>query len=237
VNSTASSDGATDGRAARWSGQRAKRRAEFVEAALEAISRYGPQTSTEQVADHVGVTRTKLYRFFDGAADLHQSIARHASEMLIARQTPGWDATATPMDMITRTVSVHLRWRIEHPSLYEYLARHSLSDDANGVAAIHHVNTTAAGNLAEFNGAIFRMFGLDERLAAPLCFGAVGFIECAATQWLNDPAPAALPEFAALLSEWMWALWDKTLQSSGIRLDPHQPLALQQPGETARRHG
>jgi len=35
----------------------------------------------------------------------------------------------------------------------------------------------------------------------------------------------------------MWALWDKTLQSSGVRLDPHKPLAQQQAGETARRHG
>jgi AcrR family transcriptional regulator len=62
-----------DGRAARWSGQRNKRRTEFVEAALQAVARYGPQTSTEQIASHVGVTRTKLYRYFDGAADLHQT--------------------------------------------------------------------------------------------------------------------------------------------------------------------
>ncbi|MDT5020348.1 MAG: hypothetical protein QOI33_872, partial [Mycobacterium sp.] len=47
-----------DGRTIRWSGQRDKRRAEFVEAALEAIVQYGPHASIEQVADHVGVTRT-----------------------------------------------------------------------------------------------------------------------------------------------------------------------------------
>src|ERR1700683_1419915 len=96
--------GAVDGRAARWSGQRDKRRAEVGEAALQAIAHYGPQASIEQVADHVGVTRTKLYRYFDGAADLHRSVARRACDMLTARQTPTWNAMARPMDMITNTV-------------------------------------------------------------------------------------------------------------------------------------
>jgi AcrR family transcriptional regulator len=218
-----------DGRAARWSGQRDKRRAEFVEAALQAIAHYGPQASTEQVADHVGVTRTKLYRYFDGAADLHQSIARRASEMLTAKQTPRWHPKARLMDMITRTVSVHLRWRIENPNLYEYLTRHSLSDDAHGVAAIHDVNNTVATNLSTAIEAVFRTFGIDERPAVPLAFGAVGFVESATTRWLNDPAPAPLPEFTAQLAEWMWSLWDSTLQAGGIRLDPRQPIASQLP--------
>ena len=133
------------------------------------------------------------------------------------------------MDMITTTVSAHLRWRIENPNLYEYLSRHSLSDDAHGVAAIHDVNRTVATNLSAVSAAVLRAFGLDERPAMPLAFGAVGFVESATTHWLNDPAPLPLPEFAAQLSEWMWALWDSTLQASGIYLDPHRTIALQYP--------
>ncbi len=220
-------NGAVDGRAARWSGQRSKRRAEFVDAALQAIAHYGPQASTEQVADHVGVTRTKLYRYFDGAADLHRSVARQASDLLTGLQSPTWNTTARPMDMIANSVSVHLRWRIENPNLYEYLSRHSLSDDAHGVAAIHDVNNTVATNLAAVIGAVLRTFGLDERPAVPLAFGSVGFVEAAATRWLNDPEPAPLPEFTTQLSEWMWALWNSTLQAGGIHLDPHQSIESQ----------
>lgn len=216
-----------DGRAARWTGQRDKRRAEFVEAALQAIAHYGPQASTEQVADYVGVTRTKLYRYFEGAADLHRSVAQRASDMLTAKQTPTWTETARPMEMIANTVSVHLRWRVENPNLYEYLSCHPLSDDAYSVAAIHDVNATVATNLAAANAAILRRFGLDERLAVPLAFGAVGFVEAATTRWLTDPSPTPLAEFTALLSEWMWALWNSALQSGGVHLDPHQPLASQ----------
>jgi AcrR family transcriptional regulator len=226
--------GPVDGRAARWSGQRDKRRAEFVEAALQAIAHYGPQASTEQIADHLGVTRTKLYRFFDGAADLHQCIARRASDMLIAKQTPTWTSTARPMDMITKTVSVHLRWRIQNPSLYEYLSRHSLGDGEHGVAAIDDVNSAVATNLSGVIAAVLRAFGLDEHPAVPLAFGAVGFVESATTQWLGDPTPRPLPDFTAQLSEWMWSLWDSTLQSGGIQLDPHQPLASQAPVAPSR---
>jgi hypothetical protein len=131
-------------------------------------------------------------------------------------------------------VSAHLRWRIENPNLYEYLTRHSLSEDAHGVSAIRDVNTTVATNLSTVIAAILHTFGLDERPAVPLSFGAVGFVESATTHWLNDRAPLPLTEFTAQLSEWMWSLWDSTLQAGGTHLDPHQPISLQQPVAPSR---
>src|ERR1700722_3068379 len=138
--------GSVDGRTTRWSGQRDRRRAEFVDAALRAIAHYGPQTSAEQVASYVGVTRTKLYRYFDGAADLHHSVARRVSDMLTAKQTLVWNGPVSPMQVVRSTVWMHLRWRLEHPNLYEYLTRHPLSADADGVSAINDVNSTVASN-------------------------------------------------------------------------------------------
>jgi AcrR family transcriptional regulator len=218
-----------DGRTARWSGQRDKRRAEFVEAALEAIVKYGPQASIEQVADHVGVTRTKLYRYFDGAADLHHSVARRASDMLTAKQTLVWDGPISPMQVVRSTVSMHVRWRIEHPNLYEYLTRHPLSDDADGVSAIDDVNSTVATNLAAVIAAFYRTLGLDERPAVPLSIGAVGFVESAVTHWLKDPAALPRREFTTQLAEWMWSLLNCALLSGGINIDPHKPIAPQNP--------
>jgi AcrR family transcriptional regulator len=216
-----------DGRAVRWSGQRDRRRAEFVEAALETIARYGPQASIEQVADHVGVTRTKLYRYFDGAADLHRSVARRASDMLTAKQTLVWDRPISPMQVVTSTVAMHLRWRTEHPNLYEYLTRRPLGDDADGVAAIDEVNTTVAANLAAVIAAFYRTLGLDERTAVPLSIGAVGFVESAVTHWLKDPAALPRAEFTTQLAEWMWSLLNCALLKGGISIDPHEPIAPQ----------
>ena len=216
---------AVDGRTVRWSGQRDKRRAEFVEAALETIVQYGPQASIEQVADHVGVTRTKLYRYFNGAADLHRSVARRASDMLTTKQTLVWDGPLSPMQLVRSTVSMHVRWRMEHPNLYEYLTRHPLSDDADGVPAIDEVNRTVASNLAGVIAAFYRILGLDERPAMTLSIGAVGFVESAVTHWLKDPAALPRKEFVTQLAEWMWALHNSALVKSGINIDPHAPIA------------
>ncbi|WP_428342409.1 TetR/AcrR family transcriptional regulator [Mycobacterium sp.] len=214
-----------DGRAARWSGQREKRRAEFVEAALDAIAQYGPQASIEQVADHVGVTRTKLYRYFDSAADLHRSVARRASDMLTVKQTLIWDGPLSPMQVVRSTVSMHVRWRMEHPNLYEYLTCHPLSDDDDGVSAIDQVNKTVAANLGGVIAAFYRTLGLDERPALPLSIGAVGFVESAVTHWLKDPAALPRREFVAQLAEWMWSLLSCTMLKGGINIDPHEPIA------------
>ena len=216
--------GSVDGRTARWSGQRDRRRAEFVDAAVRAIAHYGPQTSTEQVASYVGVTRTKLYRYFGGAADLHHSIARRASDMLIAAQRPVWNPTGRPIEMIAHAVSRHLRWRIDHPHLYEYLTLHPLSDDVNGVAAIRAVNSAVAGSVAGQLEGYFWAVGLGEVPVEPLSFGIVGFVESATTHWLNNSAPPPLAEFTVQLAKWIWALLSDTLQSAGIRLDPQEPI-------------
>jgi AcrR family transcriptional regulator len=213
-----------DGRAVRWSGQREKRRAEFIEAALEAIILYGPQVSTEQVADHLGVTRTKLYRYFDGAADLHHSIARRAAEMLTAKQTLVWDVPVSLMQLVRASVSMHVRWRMEHPNLYEYLARHAVSDEAHGVSAISEVNDAVAKNLAKVIAAYYRTLGIDVRQTTSMSFGAVGFIESAVTHWLKDPAGLPRKEFVTQLTEWMWALHSSTFLKAGIAVDPHKPI-------------
>ncbi|UMB68826.1 TetR/AcrR family transcriptional regulator [Mycobacterium paraterrae] len=218
-----------DGRAARWEGQREKRREEFIEAALEAIALYGPGASTEQVAEHVGVTRTKLYRYFDGAADLHHSIARRASDMLTAKQTLVWDRPVSPMQLVRATVTMHVRWRIEHPNLYEYLTHHPLSDDAHAVAAIHDVNRTVAANLCEVIATYYRTLGIDERPAVPLSIGAVGFVESSVTHWLNDPKPLPRKEFTDQLAEWMWSLLNTAVVKAGLVVDPHEPIAPKNP--------
>ncbi len=213
-----------DGRTARWAGQRERRRTEFVDAALHAIACYGPQTSTEQIAKRVGVTRTKLYRYFDGATDLQRSVARRVSEML-SSEYKRWKPTGSPMDMVTTSVSVHLHWLIDQPNLYRYLARHSLTDDADGVSAIDDIKTTLGADLSRLIAAYLSAFGVDTHPAESLAFGIVGFVESAAIRWLDDPVPLSEDQFTTQLAEWIWLLVDNTFQAGGIHLDPHQSLA------------
>jgi hypothetical protein len=149
--------------------------------------------------------------------------------MLTAKQTLVWNGPVSPMQMVRSTVSMHVRWRLEHPNLYEYLTRHPLSAHADGVSAIDEVNSTVATNLAEVIAAFYRMLGLDERPAVPLSIGAVGFVESAVTHWLKDPAALPRREFTTQLAEWMWSLLNCPLLKAGITIDPHEPIAPQNP--------
>ncbi|BBZ14002.1 TetR/AcrR family transcriptional regulator [Mycobacterium branderi] len=216
---------AVDGRAVRWAGQRERRRADFVEAALQTIAECGPTTSIEQIAAQVGVTRTKLYRYFDGAADLHREVARRAAGMLITELEPVWKPTGSPLEMVTIGVGAHIRWLTAHTNLYLYLACHSLTAEPDAPDAITYIRDTAGALLAQLLADYLNAFGLDPQPAQPLGFGIFGFVDSAARQWLRQPGGYSEEEFIDQLAEWVWLLLDTTLKAGGVHLDPHEPLA------------
>ncbi|WP_326950002.1 MULTISPECIES: TetR/AcrR family transcriptional regulator [unclassified Amycolatopsis] len=212
-----------DGRAARWAGQQERRRAEFVDAALEAIAEHGPDVSTEQIAERAGVARTRLYRHFDGAPDLQRAIAQRAAELVTADLQPLWHPSGSPREMIDAAISTHLHWLTEHAQLHRYLVRTlpSLPEagrtDVRGAIA-RHLSRLFTGYLAAF--------GLDPAPADTIAFGLVGYVESATTRWLDHPGSLSLPQLTAQLTGTIWAMLDHTLRAGGVELDADSPLPL-----------
>lgn len=223
----------TDGRAARWAGQHDRRRAEFVDAALAAIALHGPDVSTEQVAEHAGVARTRLYKHFDDAGDLQRAISRRVTELITEELEPVWNPQGSPMEMITTAVSTHLRWLTEHSHLYRYLTRHSLTGSSGDPHASTDIKTAIATHLTRMFGGYLAAFELDARPAETIAFGLVGYVESATTRWLNNPEGLPLDDLVEHLTEAIWTILDHTLRSGGVDLDPHQPLAT--PDQLHRR--
>lgn len=207
-----------DGRSRRWQGQHARRRAEFVDAALAAIDEHGPEASTEQIARQAGVARTRLYKHFDGASDLHGAIAARVSELIAEELEPVWNPHGTPMQMITTALGQHVAWLADHTSLYRYLVRRS---PAGGQAGLRE---TLGNHLTELFSAYLRAFGLDPRPAETAAFGLLGYVESATNRWLDSPTGSGKDELVAMLAGAVWAVLDHTLQAGGIELDPHRPL-------------
>jgi AcrR family transcriptional regulator len=202
-----------------------KRRAEFVEAAIAAVARHGPDTSTEQIAAQAGVARTRLYRHFTDAADLQRSIARRAGELISDELKPVWDPRGSPADTISTGVRTHLRWLTEHRSLYRYLLRHSVAVGPGTSDAISDIKATIGAHLTRLFDTYLTAFGLDSRVAEPLGFGIVGLVESATSRWLEDPSRLTREELGDHLSDWIWRILDDTLRAGGIVLDPLEPLA------------
>ena len=120
----------------RWAGQRERRRAEFIDAALVVIEQHGPQTSTEQIAAHVGVSRTKLYRHFVDAADLQREVAHRTAQMITAELAPVWQPEGSMAQIVKAGVSAHVHFLTQHPNLYRYLQRCLIDEGFNAFADI-----------------------------------------------------------------------------------------------------
>lgn len=214
-----------DGRTARWAGQHERRRQEFVEAALRAIARYGPEVSTEQIADEAGVARTRLYKHFTDATDLQRAIAERTGEMITAEFAPLWDPPSTAMRMIEDAIGAHTRWLVDNAHLYRYLMRHSLAGPPGSPDVVADVKTAIARQLTVLFETYLTVFGLDPRAAEPVAFALVGLVESSTTRWLENPRGLDQTELAALLARWAWRILDDTLRAGGVELDPHSSLA------------
>jgi AcrR family transcriptional regulator len=212
-----------DGRAARWTGQQQRRRAEFVEAALVAIRKHGADVSTEQIAGEAGVARTRLYRHFAGAHDLNQAIAARAEAMILDALAPVWDTTVSPSEIIRTAVSAHLGWLTENHELYRYLMRHSVAS-TTGDNVVNDVKRLISQMLIRLLDEYVETLGLDVRVVQPLSYGLVGFVDAAASQWASDPNGLTHDEMVDLLSGWIWSVLDGLLRDVGLEIDPAVPL-------------
>lgn len=227
--------GQADGRTVRWAGQRERRRAEFVDAALIAIGRYGSATSVEQIAGQAGVARTRLYKHFTDANDLHRAIAARAGEMLTRELEPMWTEPGPPAARIGMGVRTHLRWITEHSNLYFYGARHAFAAEAGHTDAISDIKTLIGGQLSRLFHFYLSLFGLDTRVAESLGFGIVGLVESAGSRWLEHPNRMSREQLAKHLEGWIWRMLDATLQAVGLTLDPN--VSLPAPSQIDPRQG
>lgn len=213
-----------DGRSARWAGYRERRRGELIDSAVRAIAKHGPEVSVEQMAEEAGVARTRLYRYFNDAADLGGAVADRAAEMITSEMAAVFGVRATPLELTRSAIGAHINWLTEHGDLYRYLTMHSLS---SGQHAISDVKTVIARQLIEvFEFYLHSMGAESMHILSPLAHGIVGMVESSANDWLDDPGEFTGDELAEWLTDWTWALLDHTLRAHGLELDPQAALPL-----------
>lgn len=202
------------GQAARWAGQRERRRAEFVAAALEVIAKEGPGASAEAIAARAGVARTRIYRHFVDRADLERAISARVGELIVAELAPLWRPEGSARQLIDAAIGAHVRWLAANRNLYGYLVRHSrLQDSGDGGAdACAHpgpadaadvdVHVTQADgytgarraiaeHLTGLLGGYLDLVGVDGDVAENLAYAVVGMVESVTDRWARRPADAA----------------------------------------------
>jgi AcrR family transcriptional regulator len=216
------------GQAARWAGQRERRRAEFVEAALGVIAEQGAEVSVEDIAARVGVARTRLYRHFADRADLERAITARVAQSVVDHMDALWHPRGSARQMIRGAIGAYVGWLDANPNLHRYLVGHSGS--AEVPTSYPGVRRTVADHLAGLFGGYLGMLGVEPVVTTDLAHAVVGMVESVA-RWrlLTDDASAddtsaTAEQVVARLVDWTWALLDSVLRQAGVELDPDLEL-------------
>lgn len=187
VETTPEDEPRQDGRATRWAGHRARRRVEFVDAALRVIEREGPHARVSSITAELGVGRPALYRQFDDRADLDRAVAERAADLLVDALAPRLQVDRDVDSAIVGAVDAYVDWLLVHPHLYEFVR--SLRDaGSSDDSPINRVKNTVVGRTA----AIIRDYLLATGSAEPsiadtLATGLVGMADAAIDRWRRSP--------------------------------------------------
>lgn len=222
----------SDGRAVRWQAHRAARRAEFVDAAVRAIEEHGPDVRTEQIAAAAGVPRPRLYRYFDGKADLDRAVVERATELFSAELQPLWRPAGSPREVLDTVIRAWLRWVAEHADLYRYVRRADAAGQprqAGQPRPYAEIKRAITAHAAAVVRAYAEIFQVRLPVVEPLTAGLFGMVESATNQWLEgvrDLGPDALAEE---LVGWAVAVITDLARRHEITLDWDRPLPPIQP--------
>ncbi|CCQ15050.1 putative uncharacterized protein [Rhodococcus sp. AW25M09] len=114
--------GRPDARSERWREHRIAVRETFVDAALRAVDRHGPDVSMGDIAKEAGAAKPKLYRHFTDKTDLYSAVVERV-------QADVWDRIMERINLIEDSVTELVGLGVtefahvvdEHPDLFRFL--------------------------------------------------------------------------------------------------------------------
>ena len=217
-----------DARRDRWSDHRARRRREFVDAALRVLEVQGPDLPMDAVAAEAGVTKPVLYRYFQDKSALVDALAERGSEILLGRLLPAIRADCPALSRVRDAVGAYFAVIDEHPNLYWLLARGAKSDSADGPDSIQQNKEFIATALTTVLGDHLRAYGLDSGGAEPWAYGMTGLVQSTGEWWLQrrSMSRATVVEYVTQI---IWAAISGMLREGGIVVDPDKPFPETRP--------
>lgn len=182
---------------------REARRAELLDAAVEAIRTHGPAASMEQIARAAGVTKPILYRHVGGREEFVAALTeRFVAELVATLDAALARAGTDPRDLVRAGIDGYLGLIERETELYRFLLRHAGEVGGGEVLArvIHRIGATTVSMIGER----LRQVGGDSGAAEPWGYGIVGMVHATGDWWLEH---RTMPR--ARLVEYLIALaWD-----------------------------
>ncbi|GAB2641092.1 TetR/AcrR family transcriptional regulator [Gordonia jinhuaensis] len=183
--STSGSDAAAprpDGRRARWQHHKAARREELVDGVLDAVRALGADAGMDDIASHIGVSKTVLYRYFTDKNDLSTAaMARFIETTLAPRLADALTEEVDEFTLTRTTVSVYVDTVAEEPAIYNFV----MSSNASTGAVADSERLVAQMLTHAMNSRLFeRTF--DTSGSETWSYALVGAIELATHWWMVE---------------------------------------------------
>ena len=183
--------------------RRAERRAQLLDAAVDAIRATGPGVTMEQLASAGGVTKPILYRHFGDRDGLITAIAERFARDLLASVTEPLVADAGPKELLRSTVDGYVGFIEREPNLYRFMVQ-QIPERGQGYAQVASLVDLIAKQVALVAGEQLRAAGRDSGAAVPWAYGIVGLVHQAGDWWVDDQTMTRETLVAYLVS----LLWD-----------------------------
>jgi len=181
--------------------RRIQRRAEMVEAAMDAIRRHGAGVSVAEIAATAGITKPVLYRHFADRADLERAVGEQAAALLFNRIAPELIRQRPPMEQIRAVIDAFLAGIEADPQLWRFVV-HPPTSRPDGGDVIENTRGRIAQLLAVLLQERLAPRGCDVSGALAWAHGLVGMVQSAGDWWLEDRtiSRAALTEHLTALT-------------------------------------
>ncbi|MGH3612096.1 MAG: TetR/AcrR family transcriptional regulator [Pseudonocardia sp.] len=212
--------------------RRAERRADMVQAAMNAVRRHGAGVSVAEIAAAAGITKPVLYRHFTDRADLRRAVGEQAAALLLARITSELDRDREPVEHIRAIIEAFLAGIEDEPELWRFVVHHP-AERTPGAEIVDDVRQQVARLLATLLGERLRSRGLDSGGAEAWAHGLVGMVQSAGDWWLErrTMSSAALTDY---LTTFIWGGLSGV--PAGAKLPPSALRLVPAPDPKENRH-
>jgi AcrR family transcriptional regulator len=167
--------------------ERRDRRPEFLDAAVEAIRRYGPSASMTQIAAQAGITKPILYRHFRDRDGLVHALGERFSTELMGELQGALLSDEDPRQLIIRTIDTYVAFIERDPDVYRFVVRHvSAGPPEPGDTTLIGFMRSVGQQVAVVVGEQLRAAGQDSGGAEPIAHGIVGMVHNAGDWWLDN---------------------------------------------------
>lgn len=209
-----------DGRASRWTGHRATRREELIDATLAAVDEFGSEVGVDQIAAAAHTSKPVIYRYFTDKDDLYRAVgARVVAQISQTLLDVGDDPD--PRNLMRASIDAYLQLLEDHPARFRFVTQHRVFNEARvgrpaavetGTGAVAQVLTAALGEQ-------LRAISIDPSAASPWGEAVVGFIRAASLWWLDHPGVMTREQLTDYLGALLWGGGAAVFRFAGEQVD------------------